>query len=483
MATSSIATAAFGLCVGVLLWLYRVNQAMKVVPKETAQAAPRRWTTEEIQETYERMKKKPSDFAKHLPPSLDRRYVVFGGAGMVGGDIVLQLLQRGQSPESIRIIDFQPVSRQDVKEKAKGSTFVKADMTSPASVEAAFSTPWPASVAKKPLTVFHTAAMIDPAARSERLYGRIRRVNVDGTANVLGAAKAAGADIFVATSSASASFIPADLWIWPWQSMPGKWYHSATEADFDSPLRPHDQFFSNYAKSKAEAERLICGSNQEGFRTGTIRPGNGIYGQKTDPVLGALLTMGGTGTWLIPMIQNFVDSRNVSLAHLQLEAALARKPMPPCAGRPLVVTDPGPPLAFGDMYKLATQLSLPPITVVPVPPVTLLLLAHAIEIYVSFITRFPGVASALGLKEPKYPLSFLQPAVLRGATHILIDDSVARRRVEDGGIGYTGVCTSLEGFCEELVLWNREYEEGLVGGKGGKGVVEAAGVAARGVGG
>lgn len=61
--------------------------------------------------------------------------------------------------------------------------------------------------------------------------------------------------------------------------------------------------------------------------------------------------------------------------------------------------------------------------------------------------------------------------------HILIDDSVARRRVEDGGIGYTGVCNSLEGLCEEMVMWNREYEEGLGGGRGG------VGVAARGVGG
>lgn len=81
MATSNVATAAIGLSIAVLLWLYRINQAMKVVPKEAVQLAPRRWTTKEIQETYERMKKNPSDFGKHLPPNLDRRYVVFGGAG------------------------------------------------------------------------------------------------------------------------------------------------------------------------------------------------------------------------------------------------------------------------------------------------------------------------------------------------------------------------------------------------------------------
>ena len=82
---SNVATAAIGIAMAVLVWLYRIDQAMKAVPKETAQAAPHRWTTQEIQETYDRMKKKPSDFAKHLPPRLDRRYVVFGGAGMLHG--------------------------------------------------------------------------------------------------------------------------------------------------------------------------------------------------------------------------------------------------------------------------------------------------------------------------------------------------------------------------------------------------------------
>jgi hypothetical protein len=59
--------------------------------------------------------------------------------------------------------------------------------------------------------------------------------------------------------------------------------------------------------------------------------------------------MGNSATWLNTVIQNFVDSRNVALAHLQFEAALTRIEMPPCAGRPLVITDPGPPLAFRDL--------------------------------------------------------------------------------------------------------------------------------------
>lgn len=158
---------------------------------------------------------------------------------------MLQLLQRGQPAESIRIADFQPLNRRDMLVEAARCDFVKADMTSSASVEAAFSKPWPASVAKQPLTVFHTAALINPATRNEIFYERLRRVNVVGTANVLGAARAAGADIFVATSSASVGFVPAKLWVWPWQSVPDNYLQYVTEVDFDAPIRPHNLFFAN----------------------------------------------------------------------------------------------------------------------------------------------------------------------------------------------------------------------------------------------
>lgn len=165
--------------------------------------------------------------------------------GLVGGDIVLQLLQRGESPESIRVVDFVPLNRRDMAEAAAGSDFVQADISSRASVEAAFSKPWPASVAKKPLTVFHTAAAVRPQERSLLLYHRLSAVNRDGAVNVLEAARAAGADIFIATSSASVSIVPPKFWIWPWQSSPTDYFQVANEKDFDSPLRPHDRFFSN----------------------------------------------------------------------------------------------------------------------------------------------------------------------------------------------------------------------------------------------
>lgn len=133
--------------------------------------------------------------------------------------------------------------------------------------------------------------------------------------------------------------------------------------------------------------------------------------------------------------------------------------MPGCAGRPFVVTDPGPPLAFRDMYSLATELSVTRVTVTPVPPVALLILAHVIESYVSIVTRFPILTAWFGLREPRFPINYLQPSTLRGSMHILVDDSAAKKSIEEGGLGYRGVCTSLEGMCEELAAWNLEHEE------------------------
>ena len=163
----------------------------------------------------------------------------------MGGDIVLQLLQRGESPESIRVVDFVPLSRRDMLAAAAGCDVIKADISSRASVDAAFSRPWPASVTNRPLTVFHTAAAVRPQERSELLYHRISAVNRDGAVNVLEAARAAGADVFIATSSASVSIVPPKFWIWPWQSSPPNYFQVASEKDFDAPLRPHNQFFAN----------------------------------------------------------------------------------------------------------------------------------------------------------------------------------------------------------------------------------------------
>lgn len=240
MGLTTAAAAAIAVVALLLFYLYRLNQAMETVPEEAWAWKDPPWTEGEIQETYERMSRQPIDFAKVLPPKLDRRYVVCGGSGLVGGDIVLNLLSRGQSPSSIRILDFSKPSRSDmIHGEVATVDYVKTDVTDPASVEAAFAKPWPSDVSRLPLTVFHTVATIRPGERSLLLWERTSRVNIDGTRNVLAAAKAAGADIFVATSSASVSLRPARFLIAPWRSRPHGYFQICDERDFDRPLRPH----------------------------------------------------------------------------------------------------------------------------------------------------------------------------------------------------------------------------------------------------
>jgi hypothetical protein len=165
--------------------------------------------------------------------------------------------------------------------------------------------------------------------------------------------------------------------------------------------------------------------------------------------------------------RNFVHSQNVALSHVLYEAALTKKAGP--SGRPFNITDPGPGIVFQDLYDLATQLSVTPVRIAQIPPLPLLLVTYLIEAYVSVVARFPFLAK-LGFKEPGYPLSFLQPTVIKGSVHILIDDSAIRRSAEDGGLGYKGACTTLEGmvcaipaafcpFCYFTLLSQEEEEE------------------------
>lgn len=162
---------------------------------------------------------------------------------------MLQLLARGESAQSIRIVDFAPLTRDKMLQNGAGACdYVRADITSASSVEAAFAKPWPKTSTtgeQRPLTVFHTAAAIRPAERKWIFYDRLRRVNVVGVANVLEAARKHGADIFVYTASASVGLRPVRMWGAPWRKFPENHVQVYNEEDFDKPLRPHGEFFSN----------------------------------------------------------------------------------------------------------------------------------------------------------------------------------------------------------------------------------------------
>ncbi|KAK3896446.1 hypothetical protein C8A05DRAFT_20577, partial [Staphylotrichum tortipilum] len=280
-----------------LAYLVCLNQLLLGTPPEIEQLAQTPWTAELLVKTYKRLEARPittASYAKHIPPKLERRYIVTGGSGLVGGYIVLQLLERGQPPSSIRIVDFRPPNRPDMlHEPAASVDFVQTDISSAAATEQAFFKPWPSSVAHLPLTVFHTAAVIVPSDRSPLLSAFCDAVNVGGTRHVLVSAQRAGADVLVSTTSASISIRPVGLWVAPWRMVVGGWPRHFAQvldaADFSAPLRPRGDFYANYPASKAAAERLVCAANCPRLRTGCVRPANGVYGNPTDNTLGGAL--------------------------------------------------------------------------------------------------------------------------------------------------------------------------------------------------
>ena len=159
---------------------------------------------------------------------------------------------------NIRIIDVRKSERTDMASGPPAEVdFVKTDIRSVASVNAAFNKPWDPSAAHLPLTVFHTAAVILAADRSPYLYAFPYAVNVEGTKNVLEAAKSAGADIFSFTSSASISIRPMNPWVPIWAKEMGTSWQMLHERDFDKPLRTPNEFSGIYPLTKAV--RIVTG--------------------------------------------------------------------------------------------------------------------------------------------------------------------------------------------------------------------------------
>ena len=282
-------------------------------------------------------------------------------------------------------------------------------------------------------------------------------MNIDGTRNVLEASKAAGADIFIWTSSGSTALRRPTFWIAPWTRHPKR----AVQVLNDSIKLPqaHEDFFGNYAVTKAEAELLVRAANDpsNNFRTGCIRPTNGIYGTGGDSntaITDIYLHNGGAPTWAYPVLQSFVHAENVSLAHLLYEKTLidqsADTKLPSTGGQSFVVSDPNPAISFGDLYTLLTTLSSTPVSFPELQPAPFLLLAYFVEAYSFLRFKFFGFLPKLSPN-----LEQMQPSLFAILdVHVFADDSRAKLAPQFGGLGYNPPLTTLEGMCRRLVDWN-----------------------------
>ena len=154
------------------------------------------------------------------------------------------------------------------------------------------------------------------------------------------------------------------------------------------------------------------------------------------------------------MAHSSIYVENCSIAHLLYEQRLieisnAGGSAIDIGGQAFCVKDPGPPTTYGDAFLTLETLTNGKTSFPPASPTVLLLLAYIIELY--YLTRHFLLASApsIGSIIPPVPgnLIKLQPAVFRVLEiHMIVDDSMARLPPEKGGLGYKGVCTTLEGL-------------------------------------
>ncbi|EPQ53633.1 NAD P-binding protein [Gloeophyllum trabeum ATCC 11539] len=466
-----------------VIYIKQNDRKLMQLPPEAASFNPKRMTAESSREAAERLANQPKLIEDYLPPKTGRRYIVVGGAGFLGGWIVVHLLKRGEDPRRIRVLDLRTPTRPDLTTgPARDVDFRQVDITNASAILDAFNAPWPETDGPEPeLTIFHTAAGIRFYERHPSLVPKSAKVNVEGTRNVISAARAIGASILVYTSSGSITVRRSRFWLWPWEKEPKYFVQTLNDDDNIIP-KQHDQFFSNYAVTKREAESLIrqadgTSSGNGVLKTGALRPGNGIFGPGGDILCGAYLVRKDNPTWIGHILQNFAYVENVSLAHLNYEQALLENlkgAKPDLGGQAFAISDPGPPITYGDVYIALSTLTNGETKFPLLSPTAMLLLAHMFEAY--YLARFfllDSPSSLLHLLGSLLPaiggdLVNLQPSMFAlTMVHLIFDDSRARLPPSKGGIGYTGAWTTEEGLCklvEEFKTGGGHGEERSMGG-------------------
>ncbi|KAG2033949.1 3-beta hydroxysteroid dehydrogenase/isomerase family-domain-containing protein [Suillus americanus] len=471
-----------------LIYLYvRFNdQGLSQLPSEATAFAPNRFTQHDVRETAEKLTSSPKNVKDTLPTKTERRYIVVG-AGFLGGWIIIQLLQRGEDPKKIRILDIRPPTRSDLRTGlAAQVAFFQVDISHAKAVDDAFQAPWPdcnPSETVPEVTVFHTAANIRFYERHLALLPRSSKVNHEGTRNVINAARSIGVTVLIYTSSGSISVRRSRFWLWPWEKHP-KYFVQVINDDDNLIPKYHDHFFSNYAASKVLGESAVRAadgsrSGEKTLRTGCIRPGNGVFGPGGDLICGAYLVRKYNPTWVANIMQSFVYVENCALAHLCYEARLLETarggPNPNLGGQAFTITDTGPPVTYSDVYIGLTTLA-PETTFTHMSPTLMLLISQIIEVlYLSriFLSMSSSpVRRALAHFIPNIAGDTvnLQPSLFALASiHLIFDDSRARLPPEKGGLGYHGPFTTLEGLC-------RTVEEHLKAGENGEDRSHSGGV-------
>ncbi|MEP0846481.1 MAG: SDR family oxidoreductase [Phycisphaerae bacterium] len=177
-------------------------------------------------------------------------HLVTGGAGFIGSHIVRSLVADGLR---VRVLDdFSTGRRRNLADVAQRVEVIEGSICDPAAVKSAM---------RGVETVFHLAAR-SSVPRSVEQPAETNEVNVNGTLNLLLAARDAGVRRFVYSSSSSAYGETPKL--------------PKVETDAPAPLSP-------YAVSKLAAEHYCtCFAKVYGLATVSLRYFN-VFGPRQDP--------------------------------------------------------------------------------------------------------------------------------------------------------------------------------------------------------
>ena len=183
------------------------------------------------------------------------RALVTGGAGFIGSNLVDGLVARDH--EVTVLDDLSTGKRENLHPAmAAGAELIEADVRDPSAVGDVVDR-------AEPEVIFHLAAQID-VRKSATDPATDARINVEGTINVLAAARAAGVRRFVNTSTGGAVYGEGRI----------------VPAPEDHPVAPE----APYGQSKFAAEGYCeLFGRLHGLSTISLRYGN-VYGPRQDPL-------------------------------------------------------------------------------------------------------------------------------------------------------------------------------------------------------
>lgn len=251
--------------------------------------------------------------------------LVTGGCGFLGHSIVSLLLSTSRF--SITAVDITPPPP-GTSTFTSSVRYVRANILDLEALQKVFQE-------AKPAIVIHTVGVypLGAARYSMRNAGTVFKVNVDGTRNVIEAAKECGAKGLVYTSSVTVIFDQLEK---DFINVDERW--------------PTGYADTSYGQSKTMAENLVLGASSPTFATCSLRSAP-IFGENdvvVIPTIHGLIETGQTGFILgdATNLQDYVYVENVAHAHVLAAQNLLNSQT--AAGQAFFITN-GEPTTLRDL--------------------------------------------------------------------------------------------------------------------------------------